>query len=62
MANNSIQANLKPEMVARIAKLADKPVTRGIDKMINFCLDEMEKTKRNCSEAGTEVEDESDVK
>jgi len=60
---DKIQANLKPETVQRIASLANKPPTRGIDKMINFCLDEMEKTKRNCSktETETEVEDESDV-
>ena len=63
-----IQANLNPKTVQRIASLADKPPTRGIDKMINICLDEMEKTKRNCSktetetETETEVEDESDVK
>jgi len=48
MANDSIQANLKPATVERIAKIADKPVTRGIDKMINKCIDELE--KRNCSE------------
>ena len=56
-----IQANLKPETFQRIAKLANKPPTRGIDKMINICLDELEK-KRNCSETEIEVEDESDVK
>lgn len=39
---NKIQANLKPETVQRIAKIADKPVTRGIDKMINLCIDELE--------------------
>jgi hypothetical protein len=39
---DKIQANLKPETVARIAKIADKPVTRGIDKMINTCIDELE--------------------
>ncbi len=37
-----IQANLKPETVQRIAKIADRPVTRGIDKMINKCIDELE--------------------
>ncbi len=57
---DKIQANLKPETVQRIAALANKPPTRGIDKMINFCLDEMEKTKRNCSETKTEVESENE--
>ena len=56
-----IQANLKPETFQRIALLANKPPTRGIDKMINICLDELEK-KRNCSVTETEVEDESNVK
>ena len=60
MANDSIQANLKPATVERIAKIADKPVTRGIDKMINKCIDELE--KRNCSETEMKVESESDVK
>ncbi len=54
-----IQANLKPETVERIAKIADKPVTRGIDKMINICIDELE--QRNCNQE-TKVEGESDVK
>jgi hypothetical protein len=54
-----IQANLKPETVQRIAALAHKPPTRGIDKMINVCLDEME--KRDCSkEATTEIKGENE--
>jgi len=52
-----VQANLSSETVQRIAKIANKPPTRGIDKMINFCLDEME--KRNC-EPKTEVESENE--
>ena len=58
---DKVQANLSAETLQRIAKFSDKPPTRGIDKMINLCLDELEK-KRNCSETETEVEDESDVK
>jgi len=54
---NKIQANLKPETVQRIASLANKPPTRGIDKMINQCLDEME--KRNCNQE-TQIESESE--
>ena len=66
--DDKIQANLKPETVQRVASIANKPVTRGIDKMINQCLDELEKRKRNCAEessaateaaAVTEVESES---
>jgi len=58
---DKVQANLNPKTLERIAKLANKPPTRGIDKMINLCLDELEK-KRNCLETEIEVEDESDVK
>jgi len=54
---DKIQANLSPETVARIAKIADKPVTRGIDKMINTCIDELE--HRNCNQE-EKVEDENE--
>ena len=54
-----IQANLNPETVERIAKIADRPVTRGIDKMINQCLDQLEK-KGNCSVNKVESENESE--
>lgn len=53
-----IQANLNPGTVERIARIVDRPVTRGIDKMINQCLDELER-KGNCS--ADKVESESDV-
>ncbi len=46
--NNIVQANLKPKTIKRIADIADKPVTRGIDKMINECFDKLE--KGNCNE------------
>ncbi len=59
---DKVQANLNPKTLQRIAKLADKPPTRGIDKMINLCLDELEKTRNCVEEKETEVEDESDVK
>jgi len=59
---DKIQANLKPETVERIAKIADRPVTRGIDKMINLCIDELEKKQkeenqkfRDCSVAAAPV-------
>ncbi len=48
MMKGKIQANLKPQTVKRIADIADKPVTRGIDKMINECFDKLE--KNNCNE------------
>ena len=57
---DKIQANLKPETVQRIASIANKPVTRGIDKMINQCLDELQKVKRNCGQEETKVESESE--
>jgi len=59
---DKVQANLSAETLQRIAKLSDKPPTRGIDKMINLCLDELEKTRNCVEEKETEVEDESDVK
>ena len=40
--NNVVQANLKPNTVKRIAEITDKPVTRGLDKMINECFDKLE--------------------
>ena len=53
---DKIQANLSPETVARIAKIADTPVTRGIDKMINKCIDKLEHS--NCKEQNIEDENE----
>jgi hypothetical protein len=62
MANNSIQANLKPETVERVAKIANSRKTRGIDKMLNECLDNLQETQRSCGEeTEAEVESESDV-
>jgi len=55
---DKVQANLSAETLQRIAKIANKPPTRGIDKMINQCLDELE--KRICSKTETEVESESE--
>jgi len=40
--NNIVQANLKPNTVKRIAEITDKPVTRGLDKMINECFDKLQ--------------------
>lgn len=39
MASDKIQANLDPKTVQRLADITKRPVTRGIDKMINDCLD-----------------------
>ena len=44
--NAVIQANLKPKTVKRIAEITNKPVTRGLDKMINECFDKLE--SNNC--------------
>jgi len=55
--NNIVQANLKPKTIKRIADIADKPVTRGIDKMINECFDKLE--KNNCKK-NSEGESESE--
>jgi len=48
--SKNIQANLKPETVERIAEIAERPVTRGIDKMINECLDKLENNPCNSPE------------
>jgi len=58
---DKVQANLSAETLQRIAKIANKPPTRGIDKMINLCLDELEKTRNCVEEKETEVKSESDV-
>jgi len=50
--NNVIQANLKPNTVKRIADIADKPVTRGLDKMINECFDKLESGNCNKKQNG----------
>ena len=49
---DKIQANLKPQTVKRIADIVDKPVTRGIDKMINECFDKLEKNNCNKNSEG----------
>jgi len=40
--NNIVQANLKPETIERIQDISGKPVTRGIDGLINECFDKLE--------------------
>jgi len=57
---DKVQANLNPKTLQRIAKLSNKPPTRGIDKMINLCLDELEKTRNCVEEKKIEVESESE--
>ena len=42
-----IQANLKPDTVERIATIAKRPVTRGIDRMINECIDKLQEQNGN---------------
>jgi hypothetical protein len=55
-----IQANLKPQTVQRIAEIAKRPVTRGLDKMINECLDTLE-AKGNCGSKNHDLEGQKDV-
>lgn len=55
-----IQANLKPQTVQRIAEIAKRPVTRGLDKMINECLDTLE-AKGNCETKKEDLEGQKDV-
>jgi len=40
--SQNIQANLKPETIERIEEISEKPVTRGLDKMINECFDKLQ--------------------
>ena len=50
MASNKIQANLSPETVDRVAEIANSRKTRGIDKMINECLDNLTQLQQNCGQ------------
>jgi hypothetical protein len=63
MTSEKIQANLRPETVQRIADITKRPVTRGIDKMINDCLDTLGFDKdgnvKPCS-TRMEIDDESE--
>ena len=40
--NHNVQANLKPDTIERIQDISGKPVTRGIDSLINECFDKLE--------------------
>ena len=54
-----VQANLKPKTIERIQKITDKPVTRGLDKMINECFDKLEtQSCQKNSKTGENQEDE----
>lgn len=59
MASESIQANLKPDTVERVAKIANSRKTRGIDKMLNECLDNLENLQNKCGES-TKLESENE--
>ena len=58
--NDKIQANLSPDTVDRVAEIANSRKTRGIDKMINECLDNLEQVKADCGEKPQEVEGENE--
>ncbi len=58
--SDKIQANLDPKTVERIATIAESRKTRGIDKMINECLDNLQEIKRGCGEDTTEIESENE--
>ena len=58
--SDKIQANLSADTVERIAKLAESRKTRGIDKMINECLDNLQEIKRGCENTIEQVKSESE--
>ena len=58
--NDKIQANLSPDTVDRVAEIANSRKTRGIDKMINECLDNLEQVKIDCGEKLQEVKSENE--
>jgi len=58
--NDKIQANLSPDTVDRVAEIANSRKTRGIDKMINECLDNLEQVKIDCGEKPQEVKSENE--
>lgn len=41
-----MKPNLSDKTVLRIQEMTDEPVTRGMDKAINQCLDELEQLRK----------------
>lgn len=41
----NLKPNLKDETVMRVQELTNEPISRGMDKAINQCLDELEKLR-----------------
>jgi len=51
-----MNAKLTNKTIMRVSKLIDQPISRGIDKAINICLDRLELFEaKNCS-GGHKVE------
>ena len=58
--SDKIQANLRPETVERVAKIANSRKTRGIDTMLNECLDNLQKLENKCGKKPQKVEGENE--
>jgi len=41
-----LKPNLKDETVMRIQEMTNEPISRGMDKSINHCLDELEELRK----------------
>ena len=46
-----VQANLKEETLDRIEKISGKRVTKGLDRLINECIDKLEKKTHDCKDS-----------
>jgi hypothetical protein len=51
-----VQANLKDETLERIEKISGKHITKGLDRLINECIDKLEQKTHACKDS-TEDED-----
>ena len=51
-----VQANLKDETLERIEKISGKRITKGLDRLINECMDKLEQKSHSCKDS---IEDES---
>lgn len=45
-----VQANLKDETLERIEKISGKRITKGVDRLINECIDKLEQKTHDCKD------------
>jgi len=51
-----VQANLKNETLERLEKISGRKISKGLDRVINECLNTLEQKKHSCEDS---TEDES---